>query len=295
MNPFDGDIEDIEGPYEQIKKVAVNAGSSGSSDNLGEIEILLNNSVITGQTKEVDIGDGVNLSVRPKRKNVSMSTVKWTVPGKKVLTYTTTTQVGKKIAFPEKALDNSALKFYWYEGGEMNITVDVQLKDGEKVSNVTAQCKIKVNRPNLTMGGTQSPTYHVTIPIPLETDTAYKGVYTTSVSIPRQGDKGEGKTCWLQLITFQNAQLYKDADLKGFSEQTGLDQEFPYAAGTPERFVDNPSVNPTYNDFTAIAVQVRFKTYLMYKSKATDSIRCRFSLPIGITIGPEILGLMNGH
>ena len=266
------DIEELEGPFEQIAGAAVGAGSSGSSDGAEDVDILLDKTVITGKTVNVDIGEGINLTVRPKGKSVALTKPQWKIPGKKVLTYTATTQLGSITPFPEKALSDAALKFYWHQGGQMQISVTADLTKNGNTTTVTQQCVINVKRPSLTASGYQMPTTHTTDTIQTPSSTIYNGTYTTTTILKRQGDKGDGKTCWVQLIPFQNIQLYRDADLVGFSDATGLDTKFPYAAGTPEQFVDNPSVKPTNPGLTAIAAQVKFKTYLMYKSKTTDSI-----------------------
>ncbi|MCP9494305.1 MAG: Ig-like domain-containing protein [Pyrinomonadaceae bacterium MAG19_C2-C3] len=230
---------------------------------------------ITGATKNVIVGQQINLTAQVMSGNSSSSNPQWSVPGNPIANYTASNMEGK--VTPLEDLNNTSLSFYWVSGGDnRQVTYSVTVRGRAYSGRVT----FNVKRPTVTV---TARTGVVSVrQFPGEVDyellcgvvsgpNAAPGIrFTrTNLMVPT-GFSGD--TYWVQLANVSRTRRRNDGTNETFTD-AGLDTAFPYSSNDPNatETQDSPGLRLTIN-FNYATVNDSFQMWLMFKPSGDNSI-----------------------
>lgn len=264
MNP-DNDIDELEGPFEQIAGAVNTVLSDGSA--VPTLEVYFKDKKVTGETKDVWVGQLISLVAKTDPAGQNIEEPVWTVPDKVVGGYKAKVSEGKVEKFDTKSLKNSSVKFYWVNSGSKEVKFKGKVSGA--VKEVTVTFNVKTPDVSMVVDTNSEPT------LKPDPDNNNSMMLEKAVVWDRHGQTQEGEIVWVQLgevsaTVLNDTVIYSQGP--GFqSDASGLDRpEFPY-----------PS-NPTLADTPILSVDRKvalnmwrsdvFRDWIMFKHKDDGSI-----------------------
>jgi hypothetical protein len=265
MSTNSEDIEELEGPFEQIAGAAGNAGSDGSSDG-PTLDISLNGEKVTGATKDVWAGQLISLVASANPDGSEIDDPQWTVPGKIIGGYQVEPPAeGIVTPFDNDSLKNTSVWFYWVSKGSKKVTFRGTV--GGIV--IEAEVTLNVKKPDFTVVSEKN-----TPP-----EMIYRDEKTVRIQkyvlFDRRGQTPEGELTWVQLGTIDTTTVY---DTRHFSMGAGLRYlgkgldggQFKYPSDP--RLEDPPFVETDRNVALSMKRKDSFRDWVMFKHKDAGSI-----------------------
>lgn len=269
MTTIENDIEELEGPFEQIAGVEATDGSDGSSDG-PILDIYYKDEPVTGQTKDIWVGQFISLVAKGDSPGQIIEDPLWTVPGKIVAGYKVEpATAGVLTPFDTESLKNTFVWFYWAASGSKKVTFRGTINGVRKEVSAT----FNVQRPTVSVliSKNTKPKIEYLDP-PLQN----KVVLSKTVEWDRHGQTQEGQICWVQLvegkttILFDNVNYSQGLGLE-FSGK-GLDGAFPYTKPDDPLLQDTPLVGADRHVAFALKDSGKFEDWVLFKHKEPGSI-----------------------
>jgi hypothetical protein len=247
-----------------------------------KVDIKRDGNTITNQTTNVDVGDQINLSgvVTPNDVYLFNLDEEWYIPGRRVKNYTYTNQLGQVTPLQQNDLENSAITYYWHDGGD-NQWVFFDITLGGKT--FYAYTIFNVKRPIATVNPViqNIATYYQRDP---NTQVLYWFMKLVNLGPPvKQGmeisrtaydaNGTNGTTQWAQVINSIHRRFRTNTGV-WFAKQgnTVLDSGYPYPYTDGTTLLDSPSQAVAASYLNSEVRDERFSSYLMYKSNKANSI-----------------------
>lgn len=234
-----------------------------------QIIIKQDGQVITNSTRDVIVGQQINLTAEVRSGRTATTNPQWAVLGNRIANYTASSDAGT--VTPLEGLTDTALSFYWVdEGDNRQVTYSVTARN----RSYSGRATFNVKRPTVDV---TTSTGTVTVRTLSFSERIYELTYgtpgirftRTNLTIP-SGFTGD--TVWVQLVNASRVRRRSDGT-NDVSEGTGLDSRFPYSSSDPNAIetADSPGLRLTL-EYDYATVNDSFQTWLMFKPSGTNSI-----------------------
>lgn len=264
MNQHTDDIEELEGPFEQIAGVA--ASADGSNGSVGpSLEIYYKDEKVTGTTKDIWVGQLVSLVAKTDPAGQNIENPVWTVAGKVVGGYKVDPpSAGVLTPFDTNSLTNSYVWFYWANSGSKEVTFRGTINGVLTYAVAT----FNVQRPEVSMVVNTNTKPALTVD-------ANSVTLTKGVEWDRHGQTQEGELTWVQTGDVNATILF---DTTNFKQGPGVEYSGEgldggvFKIGTEPLLTDNPAIVGDRHVSLCIWRSDVFKDWIMFKHKDESSI-----------------------
>lgn len=232
------------------------------------VEIMLDGLKVTGLTRDVVVGQRINLSLQAEPSGATVSNVQWTVPGTRVANYIANGTTGT--VTPLSNLNTSSISFYWVDGASgRQVTLSCKVNGTPftktvkfNVKRPTAQVTTATGAVNISSAWGGGTSLHFGVPQKLGI------IFTHNVTYP---SGLTGTLAWIQLAKLnRKRQLVVNSSWEKLVE-VGLDGSFPYPSASSNSANDSPR-SPLDNTLLKKSADDSFEMWLLFKPSGATSI-----------------------
>lgn len=267
MSPHN-DIEELEGPFEQIAGAAAADGSKGSSDS-PSLEIYYKNEKVTGKTKDVWVRQLVSLVAKTDPAGPNIENSVWTIADKIVDGYKVDPpEKGVLTPFNIEKLKNSSVWFYWANSGSKEVTFRGTING--VITDVQATFNVKKPEVTVVINDNAAPQ------LLFDEENENRVILRKRVEWDRRGQTREGEITWVQLgkiditVLDDTGNFAVPAGMQYSGE--GLDGETFRYDGQNSILIDTPNVRTDRRIAFSISITETFHDWIMFKHKEEGSI-----------------------
>lgn len=227
------------------------------------IDLTQDGTRITNTTRNVIVGEKINLATEVAPTTTVISSDQWTVPGNRIANYVANNTIGA--VTPLTNLTNNTVNFYWVDGGDGRQVIYSGTANGRAF---TRKATFNVKRPTAQITTSTGLVNVDNLALKLRYGTFQTPGITFSSTLTMPAGFSGGRRQWVQTASPLRRRRLNNGVWQRWTG-AGLDTQYPYWIGDATN--DTPET-PLENTFLEVSVNDGFEMWLMYQPDLTGAI-----------------------